>query len=144
MAGPLVASLRLTLVDDLANGLNRLKNMLQGLRDIGRSLTLGKLGEGGAVTALRDITNEARGLTSSLRGIEGAADRAWGAMKRMGTGAAEWGKKTFGPMSNVGAVGAMVSGATLAAPVVQYAAWEDQLRHIAITKGLSGAAADAR
>src|SRR6185437_8912491 len=71
------------------------------------------------------------------------ADRAWSAIKRMGSATVEWGKKTFGPQSRVGAFGALAEGYSVIAPVRAYADFEDIARRAAITKGLSGAAVGA-
>ena len=140
MANNMTAALIFTLNDRLTAGLNRFKQQFESLRDLGKSLGLGKLENGAGI--LDRTASAARSLTSSLHGVVGMADRAWAAIKRMGSGAAEWGKRTFGPMSNVGALGAAAQGISVAVPVMMYASFEDTLRHIAITKGLSGTAVD--
>jgi hypothetical protein len=126
----------LSLEDKLTAGLNRFKQQFENLRDVGKSLSLGKLQNAGDV--LRNLGREARELTGNLRGIVGVADRAYAAIKRVGS--ATFGKEGLG--GKVGAIGSAVAGVSVAAPIMQYASFEDQLRHIAITKGLSGAAAD--
>ena len=136
MANTMVASLRLNLKDELSTGLERLKGILDGLRDLGRSLSLGKLGDDGAVTNLRRIGDAARGLATNIKHIVTSSEAAGSALSRMKAAAS-------GLSSHLGAIGTVVSGATIYEPISAYAGFENTLRHIAITKGLSGGAAQA-
>ncbi len=136
MGAPLVASLQLNLKDELSRGLENIQNMLKGLRDVGLRLTLGKLGNGEAEDALERVSNATRGLVTNLKHVvtnAGAAHAALGRMKAAASGMA----------SHIGAIGTVVSAATLAEPIRSYAGFENLARQSAITKGLSGAAADA-
>jgi hypothetical protein len=134
------ASFRLDFEDNLSRGLANLKNGLSALRDVGRSLGLGKLERD---DALRRLSSEAQNLVGHLRAIVTSADGASAAVSRMWARASKWGHKTFGAQSHIGALGAAAEGYSLFAPTEAYAGFNSQLRQIAIAKGLSGAAANA-
>lgn len=131
------AALVLSLEDKLSAGLNRFKQQFEGLRDIGKRLGLGKLENGAEV--LDKNAQAARGLKKELGGVVGVADRAYAAMKRMGS--ATFGKEGLG--GKVGALGAAVSGYSVVEPIRSYAGFENIARHSAITEGLSGKALEA-
>jgi TP901 family phage tail tape measure protein len=135
----MVASLRLDLKDNLSKGLENFKAVFKSLRDLGRSLSLGKLGEGGAASALHNLSKEARGLAGNLKAIVTNSDAAHAALSRVKS----WGSNTFGPQSRIGAFGAAAEGYSLVAPIQRYAEIEDIARRASITKGLDGAAATA-
>ena len=135
------AALVLTLNDQLTAGLNRFKSQIESLRNLGRTLGLGKLQDGASI--LDKNAQAARGLTRSLTGVAGAADRAWAAMKRAGSATTGWGKKTFGPMSRTEAFTGLAEGFSVIEPIRSFAGFENIARHSAITEGLSGKALEA-
>lgn len=145
MANNMKAAFTLTLEDKLSSGLNAIKVGLDKLKTAGNGLTLGKLGHEGA-DLLRTIGREAVNLTSNLRGIEATAGRAAQAMRQMILpkvhAVQEWGKKTLGPQSRMGAFTAAAEGYSFYKPVEVNAAYQDILRHIAISGGLHGAPVD--
>jgi len=142
MNGQMVASLKLTLQDDLTAGLNGLKNILSGLRDAGRGLTLGKLGESGAANALRTISHEALGLVGHLKAIVTNADGAHAALSRIKTAVGGWASRTFGPESRIGALGAAAQGFSVFEPMQNYAEYQAQALRAAMIEGFSGSAAN--
>jgi TP901 family phage tail tape measure protein len=121
--------------------LARFKQQFTSLRDLGKSLGLGRLEGAGEV--LRNIGGEARNLVNWLKEVVTGGDKAHAALSRMGSAVHSWGAKTFGAASHIGTIGTVVSGASLLAPIERYAEFEDIARRSAITKGLSGSAATA-
>ena len=128
------AALTLTLEDKLSAGLDRLKDGLTKLKDVGKQLSLGKLGD--AAQTLQAIISSANTLASALRSVEAVASRAGAAVKRV------W-EKRFGEQSRAGGFAAAAEGYSVIAPVEKYARYEDELRRIGIMKGLTGAALNA-
>ncbi len=126
----------LDLQDKLTAGLNKLKSIFSSLRDLGKSLGLGKLQDGASV--LRDNEAAAHGLASGLRGVAGAADRAWSSLRRMGSAAAQ-----ALPKGHVDAFRGAVEGFSVIQPIRSFAGIENIARHSAITEGLSGPALEA-
>ncbi len=145
MATNMKAAFTLTLEDKLSSGLNAIKESLDRLKTVGGGLTLGKLQAGGDV--LRTIGREAMNLTSNINGIEAAAGRAALRMKQMimpkMQAMKEWGGKTFGPQSKVGAFAAAAEGYSLYKPLESAAELSNILRHSAITAHQYGPAADS-
>ena len=141
MSSTLRAALVLTLDDKLSSGLKKVKEQLDGLKNIGRGLGLGKLEFGGDV--LRRLAADARAVVPGLNAIIAAADRGWAALKRMGSAAHDWGAKTFGPQSRMGAFAAAAEGYSFIKPIREWADYDNALRHAAITEGLSGNSVEA-
>ena len=133
------AALVLTLDDKLSAGLNRLKENLEQLRQVGRGLSLGKLGE--AVGPLQRLRSEVHGLTGDLRGVAAMADRAWARMKQMAAAPLASARQAFSKQGKIGAFAGAMEGYSLAAPIHTYADFQDLALRAAITQGLSGAAA---
>jgi hypothetical protein len=140
MSTSMKAAFTLTLEDKLSAGLDRIKKQFDELRGKGNQLTLGKLERGGDL--LRTLTQEVRGLTSSLRTVSATADRAWASVKRMGSATANWGRNTFGKSSNIGAMQAAAAGYSVYGPLESVSELSNTLRHSAITAHQYGPDAD--
>ena len=143
MTTPMTAAFTLTLQDKLSAGLTGIQKQFEQLPDKGKELNLGKLER--ADTVLRTLSREVQNLTSDLRGIEGAADRGWSAMKRMAStkfqAVKNWGQNALGPQGiggKLGIIGGAVAGYSVVQPVRAYADYQNIALHSAITQGLSG------
>lgn len=134
------AALVLTLQDKLTAGLDRIKTMFDQIKKLGSGLSLGKLENAGQT--LREIGREALGVATGFGRIQAAADRAGASIKKGWAASKEWGSRTFGAQSRLGAFGAAAEGYSLFRPMHAYAEIENSLRHSAITKNLSGPAVD--
>ena len=141
MTTPMTAAFTLTLQDKLSAGLTGIQKQFEQLRDKGKELNLGKLER--ADTVLRTLSREVQNLTSDLRGIEGAADRGWSAMKRMAStkfqAVKNWGQNALGPQGiggKLGIIGGAVAGYSVVQPVRAYADYQNIALHSAITQGL--------
>lgn len=130
------AALTVTFGDQVSPGLKQLERGLEGIKRVGRELRL--TGLDGADRTLRGATAEASALSRALGLVSSAADRATAAIHRAGQAVRQWGANTLGPASRLGAFTAVASGYSVAAPIQHYAGLEDQLRRIAIIKGLRG------
>lgn len=156
----LTAALHLVLDDKIAPGLKAMSKQLDGLRDAGKQIGLGKLTSGldelrrgiGAAQNMRDVIaaigNQAQRSGRQIKamaqdlafaakyhatlGMQALRDKGSGLRKRIGDAG-----------DKIGVVGGAIAGYSVVEPVRKFAAQEDILRHIAITKGLSGNAAEA-
>jgi len=122
------AALILTFEDKVTAGLRRLKEQLDGLKRVGRDLSMG---------GLKAATNHATGFGRALQAIGGAARTAAGHLKGMLKQAEKLGK-------SVGPIGALVGFGTLKATSQAYADYDAILRQIAIVEGRSGGGQAAR
>ncbi len=140
MSTNMKAAFTLTLEDKLSGGLSNIAKALGDLRDKGNHLSLGGLERGGDV--LRTMTQEVQRLTSSLHTVEATADRAWSALKRMGSAAFGTQSRLGQVGGKVGALGAAAAGYSIYGPLESAAELSNTLRHTAITAHQYGADAD--
>lgn len=138
-AGEMKASLLLTLEDQLSGGVNRLMEVLDKL--IGTTEKLG----GGFATLTEKLdglfnkaTEKAEQATHKIGVFEGA-------LRGLGETAGQVGAKLDGMWAGmgrigdrIGGLGGIAAGVSVVAPVEAFANYENVLRHIAITEGLSG------
>ncbi|HQU16622.1 MAG TPA: phage tail tape measure protein [Gammaproteobacteria bacterium] len=141
MSGSMRASFTLTLNDKLTAGLANIARKFQGLDQLGKKLTLGKL-ERGADT-LRTLSREVQGLTSDFRGLSAAIDRGWAGLKRIANAPMQRLRNAGRGMIEHGGKlqqAAMAAGGAYAIykPMHEYADFDRRLRQIAITEGYSG------
>lgn len=150
--GNLTAALHLVLDDKISAGLKIMTKQLDGLRDAGKQIGLGKLTSG--LDELKRGTSSAKTMRDMIVGIGTAADRTGTQIKRMAQdlafaakyhatlGAQDMKQRGQNFVDKVGVIGGVAAGYSVTAPLHSYASQEDILRHIAITKGLSGDAAE--
>ena len=145
------ASFTLLLEDKLTAGMKKIGQAFVDLRKTGNELGLGKLERG--ADFLRTVGQEVKNLTSELRTVEAVADRAWAAMKRMGSvgfqGVAStarnvgaFGKRALGEGGLIGAATAAGGAYALMKPAQSYGDLSNILRHSAITAHKYGPDAD--
>lgn len=137
MASKLTASFILKLEDQLSNGLVKLERIFERLNSVGQKLGLGKLAN--ALQPLQALTREGNLLTRTMTNIVQAADRAGAALARMARRGAAG---LRGAGDKIGVIGGAVSAYAIAKPIEAYAGFDNILRHIAITEGMSGAGAE--
>ena len=127
-AGEMKASLLLTLEDQLTGGLDSLLKTLGGLDEALKRLT-----QNFSALHIDKPFEQAGRAVAALEEKLGPLGRALHAVH------GQWEKMTSG----IGAFGAAAGAISFVEPIREYAEYENTLRHIAITRHLSGAAADA-
>ena len=153
----LTASLVLKLEDQLSGSLDKLLALLDRFAARTRKLSMPELDKAGrgldactAAATKLDTALETVGRTATTTG-RSITDMVTGAESRLSALAARarstmgnvWGAgRGFG--QKVGAFGAAAAGFGIMAPIKQYADYENILRHMAITEGLTGAAVEDR
>jgi TP901 family phage tail tape measure protein len=159
-AGNMTAALHLVLDDKISAGLKLMTKQLDGLRDAGKQIGLGKLTSG--LEELRRGISSATSMKGVISAIGSAAERSGQQIKRMAQDlafAAKYhatlGMQSLGRSLNnashpnmttareqIGVIGGAAAGYSVIEPMRKYSEQEVILRQIAITKGLSGNAAE--
>ena len=140
----LKASLTLKLEDLISPGLKTLLDRLTQLQGVAKKLNLNPLAQ--SAQAVPAATQQVSLLSRAIGGIVGAAGRAEAAMARLWRGVRSGAAGAAGAVKSVseriGIIGGAVAGVGLMGPIRKAADYDFTLRHIAITEGLSGTAAE--
>lgn len=134
------AALTLTFQDQVSRGMERLTRGLDDLKRAGRDVRL--VGLDNADRTLRSAADGASFLGRSLGLVTASAERATGAIQRMGHAVRQFGSRHFGAGSAIGGVAAAASGYTMATQLEAWSRHSDLLRTGSLISGNYGPAAD--
>lgn len=134
------AALTLTFQDQVSRGMERLTRGLDDLKRAGRDVRL--VGLDNADRTLRSAADGASFLGRSLGLVTASAERATGAIQRMGHAVRQFGSRHFGAGSAIGGVAAAASGYTMATQLEAWSRQSELLRTGSIISGNYGPDAD--